>query len=169
MGGADPANATIRVVQALDNISAEILVRVVIGPANEKFSDILELTKNKDNYEVYQSVTDMSSLLSWADIAISAAGTSLWEFAYSGLPVITTYVAENQISLAKAIGDFDCGINLGDVAAVSAETISETLSVVMNDQEQFHQMSKNMLSRVDGEGVVRLVKKIMKTLMDHMI
>jgi UDP-2,4-diacetamido-2,4,6-trideoxy-beta-L-altropyranose hydrolase len=159
MGGADPTHATLKVIKALDNLFAAIEIRVVVGPANKNYDDILAFSEFKD-FKIYRSVTDMSELLGWADIAISAAGTSLWECAYSGLPVITTFVAENQFLLAKAVDDFNCGINLGDEKNVSADDVLRALSHIIDHPELLSLMSRNMLSRIDGDGVVRLVDRI---------
>jgi len=37
-------------------------------------------------FRLFSSVNNMSELMSWADIAISAGGSTCWELAYMGLP-----------------------------------------------------------------------------------
>ena len=58
----------------------------------------------------------MAGLIARADLAVSAAGASLWEFAYSGLPSIAMSIADNQIPLAESVDVLSCGINIGEIS-----------------------------------------------------
>lgn len=160
MGGSDPTGATFQVLSSIYKLPYSVNIRVVIGPAMMKRNEIIFFAEKLDNCEVYESVKDMSLLFDWADIAISAAGATLWEFAYSGLPAIVTYVAENQKPLAEALDVFGGGINLGAIEDVSNEDIHNSLSMLLDDNARLHEMSKNMLSQVDGQGVKRVTSLI---------
>jgi UDP-2,4-diacetamido-2,4,6-trideoxy-beta-L-altropyranose hydrolase len=46
--------------------------------------------------EVMEAVTDMSSLMLWADICITAGGSTCWELCCMGTPFLTVEAAENQ-------------------------------------------------------------------------
>ena len=46
---------------------------------------------------------NMAELMAWADVAISAAGSTAWELACMGLPAALIVVAENQTGIAAAL------------------------------------------------------------------
>ena len=106
MGGADPNNATLDVLQALPSVLREGIaeVRVVVGPSNphrkslEYFSDSSDLS-----IVLLESVKDMPALIQWADFAISAAGSTCWELAVMNVPFATVIIADNQVRIAHQL------------------------------------------------------------------
>lgn len=167
MGGSDPAGATCKALEAIKTLARPTATKVVIGPANQDRQQIMEAAESLAGCEVYDSVTDMSQLLAWADLAISAAGTSLWELAYSGLPALVTVLAQNQAPLARAVGDFGGCINLGNADALSVSALADTLETVLQSPGELQIMSAKMLALVDGKGATRVVRAIVDSLERH--
>ncbi|MBW1728591.1 MAG: hypothetical protein JRJ62_13675, partial [Deltaproteobacteria bacterium] len=87
LGGSDPSNTTEKVLHALGLIRMDgAEVRIVLGPANPFGKKIEEEAKRMPfEIQLLSSVKDMSELMAWADIAVSAGGSTCWEMAYMGL------------------------------------------------------------------------------------
>lgn len=160
MGGSDPGHTTLKVLNALKNVDYSFTVNVVVGPANTSAGEISELAAQLNDCHVYNAVRDMSELIEKADLAISAAGTTLWEFAYSGLPTIAISIADNQDPLAAGVANFGGGLNLGKASMLKQDEIVRALVSLPGDQASLQEMSQNMMARVDGKGVQRVASRI---------
>lgn len=105
MGGSDPANVTGRVLSALSTLRVEGLeVEVVVGAANPNMSALQDLVSRFPvPVRLETGVTDMPELMAWADLAVSAAGSTSWELLFMGLPALVVPLADNQEPVARAL------------------------------------------------------------------
>ena len=55
----------------------------------------------------------MPQLMAWADLAVSAAGTTCWELAFMGLPMLLVVLADNQRPNATCLDELGVAGNLG--------------------------------------------------------
>ena len=113
MGGGDQKNITFKVLEAINRINIEDLeIKVVIGPSNRNLDTLIETAKNsKHRVELLQNVFSMPEVMDWADLAVSAGGSTCWELAFSGVPIIMVELAENQKYVAKALDKNNIAIN----------------------------------------------------------
>jgi UDP-2,4-diacetamido-2,4,6-trideoxy-beta-L-altropyranose hydrolase len=158
LGGADPENITRKVIQGLKKIPVRPLeVSVVVGPANLRLKDIdEELSSAPFSYRLLQSVKDMPRLMAWADVAISAAGSTVWELAFMGLPALLLVVAKNQRGAARKLQQERIFRILGAEDRVESKGIGENLSGLVGKREVRRKMSKRARLLVDGLGAKRV-------------
>ena len=115
LGGADPDNITVRIIKALNRLGdPDYKVKLVVGPANPHIEGIREeLSRSSFVSELLSNVKNVAELMVWADMAICSGGTTVWEFAFLGVPCIvgaTTPIEEYLIrglekkGLYKTIG-----------------------------------------------------------------
>jgi len=95
-GGQDIRNLTIPTLKAIHDFNSDINLKIVFGNKNKD-----EINNLKDKYrfaEFYHSLSanEMKELMMNCDIAIAAAGQTLYELATTGTPTISVEVAENQ-------------------------------------------------------------------------
>ena len=95
-GGQDIRNLTLPTLKAIHDFNSDINLKIVFGNKDED-----EINKLKDKYrfaEFYHSLSanEMKELMMNCDIAIAAAGQTLYELAVTGTPTIAVEVAENQ-------------------------------------------------------------------------
>ncbi len=103
-GGSDPDNVTHKVIEAVRTVDLDGLeVKVVVGGANPHFDLIYETVKDLSNFTLIKNTENMSELVAWADIAISAGGSTCWELFFMGIPSIIIPIAENQVTCCKGI------------------------------------------------------------------
>jgi UDP-2,4-diacetamido-2,4,6-trideoxy-beta-L-altropyranose hydrolase len=97
MGGADSANASEIVLQALADLRAGIQITVVIGPYFRHEESVREAAARIKHPVCFVSnPPDMLDFMLRADLAISAAGQTLYELAAVGTPTVAVCVADNQ-------------------------------------------------------------------------
>jgi UDP-2,4-diacetamido-2,4,6-trideoxy-beta-L-altropyranose hydrolase len=159
MGGSDPDNVTLQVVHALQLVEVERLeATVVAGDGNPHFESLERAVLRLPGVvRLERNVRNMGELMTWADVVISAAGSTCWEICLLGLPAILIDLAENQYPIAHELDRRGCGIHLGSTSTVSAETIAGKLEWLLLSPEVRKVLSGHAQELVDGEGATRVL------------
>lgn len=161
LGGSDPDNVTLKVIQALLLVSNNLEVIVVVGGSNPHYEELLSVvTKSNSVISLQQNVNNMPELMAWADLAIAAGGSTNWELAFMGLPSIVITIADNQKAIAAELDRQGVIINLGWHQDVTVEQIGFVLRELISDRPKRETMSKKGRELVDGNGAKRVISKI---------
>ncbi|MBI2182889.1 MAG: UDP-2,4-diacetamido-2,4,6-trideoxy-beta-L-altropyranose hydrolase [Deltaproteobacteria bacterium] len=162
LGGSDPNNFTARVIGALAQLDTPGLeVRVVVGPANPHLPELRERADTlAPQIQLLSRVYDMAELMAWADLAVSAAGTTCWELACLGLPALIVIMAENQRRSAEELDALEVAQNLGWHEAVSVERLAAAVPVLQHDSLRRLRMSEQGRTLVDGRGAERVAQAL---------
>ena len=163
-GGADPAHVSLGLMRALTKRTDlwKYHFMFLVGAMNQDREEILRLSKNLQNAEVIGQISDMRSLLEKCDLAISAAGSTLYELCACGVPTITYVFADNQLRGAKKFYEMGLMEYCGDVR--TQENLSEKLLVAVfslaGDSSKRADISKKMQEMIDGNGAKRLAEAL---------
>jgi UDP-2,4-diacetamido-2,4,6-trideoxy-beta-L-altropyranose hydrolase len=165
MGGSDPDNVTLQVIQALELTDRDsIEAVVVIGPENPHRKKLEKKVKgNRGRVRTIFNPDNLPELMAWADMAISAAGSTCWELSFMMVPLLTLVLADNQEIVARGLSEAGVGLNLGDFRRLGKETLSEALERLRNDDQGRREMSLRGRRFINGEGareVVRIFSEI---------
>ena len=168
LGGSDPNNQTLKVIQAMQQIAVDGLEAVVVvGASNPHFQELQSVARNSQfTIRLVQNVTDMSELMAWADVAVSAGGSTCWEMAFMGLPNVILVLAENQRGVAEGLGTLGIALNLGWYAEISELELAQTLEMLIANPAYRKAMSEKGRQLVDGAGansVVSAMNKLVQT------
>ncbi len=155
MGGADPDNVTLKVIRTLNSFNdSDFEVKIVAGPANPNISSLeKELYLSPFTVHLLSSVSNMPELMAWADVAVSAGGSTCWEMAFMGLPNAILILAENQRRVAEDLDDFGVAINIGWHTKISRPDLLTVLEKLIIDSTHRRAMSERGPKLVDGSGV----------------
>jgi UDP-2,4-diacetamido-2,4,6-trideoxy-beta-L-altropyranose hydrolase len=157
MGGADPGNVTLKALDALQQIQVKDLeVKVVIGGSFQH----RETLAGRDTVgicELIENPSDMPGLMAWADLAISAAGSTCWELAFMQLPSVLLILADNQRSNAIGLDSAGAALNLGWHEDLRPEALAHALEQLLAARETRAAMAAAGRSLVDGKGSCRVV------------
>ena len=104
----------------------------------------------------------MSALMLKCDIAISAAGTTLYELCACGIPTVSFSFADNQILPTETFGEKALMLNAGDSRRCESffESLNEKLSLLIGDCKLRQEMSRSMQSVIDGNGACRVATEL---------
>jgi RimJ/RimL family protein N-acetyltransferase len=103
----------------------------------------------------------MPELMAWADIAISAGGSTCWEIAFMGLPSLIITTADNQADIAKELGNACVIIDLGWHEDISMEQYSRAFKEISRDRSKRSYLSKKGQKLVNGKGVIEIIKAML--------
>jgi len=159
MGGTDPHNVTLKVIRALQQIKvAKIEAVVVVGEFNQHYDELRTAAKDpRLSIRFESSTSNMSELMAWADVAVSAAGVTSLELAFMGIPNILLILADNQRLVAEYMNKVGAAINLGWHQDVSSDKIAEALTKLLADANMRREMAQRGRELVDGDGAVRVL------------
>jgi len=159
MGGSDPENFTPRAIEALNLIDDDKLeASVLVGGSNVRFESLERVAAQAGrNISLHRDVSNMADQMAWADVAISAAGTTCWELCLLGLPAIVVDLAENQKPVAQELNRRGCAIHMGGATDVSAEKLATEVKRLLRSRKDREAMSSRCRQMVDGRGANRVV------------
>jgi UDP-2,4-diacetamido-2,4,6-trideoxy-beta-L-altropyranose hydrolase len=177
IGGSDPGNITLKVIHALRRLvevgtsylpaldgpvgcRPELDCRIVVGPSNPRLAELteaVETTVPAARFQVLDAVEDMAELMAWADICVSASGSTCWELAFMGVPCILLVAAENQASIAQSLDQMGVARSLGWAQNVSTSDLADSLSDCISSDAVRKKMSSSGRSLVDGMGADRVI------------
>jgi UDP-2,4-diacetamido-2,4,6-trideoxy-beta-L-altropyranose hydrolase len=162
MGGADPENVTLSVLRALGaDPPGDIEVTAVIGASNPHHESLLEAASAfRVPIRLVRNVAEMPELMSWADVAVSAGGSTTWELAYMGVPAVLLVLAGNQRAIAEGLDEAGAGLNLGPAACASAPEIVACVGRILRHPAIRRRMSARGVALVDGTGPMRVCDAI---------
>lgn len=158
-GGADPQNATAAVLQALGQIDVPSWeAKVVLGAANPHCDWLRrQLRRLPGRIELLLDPSDMPELMAWADVAVSAAGSTCWELAWMRLPAVVLTAADNQQPIARQLSATGAAAGLGWFERPTVEEIAEAISTLCRDRDRRLCYSRLGRRLVDGGGARRVV------------
>lgn len=165
LGGGDHNNVSQRVLQSLCELQQpDLEVKILVGLANphRKLLGSMALT-TPFSLHVYEAGAEMPELMAWADIAISAGGSTCWELAFMGLPSLLLIMADNQRRVVERLDAAGVAIDLGNWDTVSHSQISAAFSNLQNALQKRSAMSEQGRRLVDGEGC----RQTLMHLLDH--
>jgi UDP-2,4-diacetamido-2,4,6-trideoxy-beta-L-altropyranose hydrolase len=126
LGGADPGNVTLKVMEALEKVEGVTFnVTVVVGAVNPHLGAIRAFPSSSGCvFDIVVNASNMAELMNEADVAISAAGSTTIELLYMQVPMMLIVLADNQDAVAREMQRQGFGINLGTAKALHVETLT---------------------------------------------
>ena len=162
-GGADPENVTEQVAKALNRVKLSHLeVKIVIGPVNPHRQSIeREWHSSTRHFEFLHAVNDMAPIIAWGDIAIIGGGSTCWEMAFMGTPILAVILAENQQGIVEGLARAGAALNCGWFYELNEESLSALLVQIVGDKKTREELVKRGQWLVDGLGAQRVLRHMM--------
>ena len=166
MGGSDPAQLTGPVLDALREELRALETRVVLGPASSGAEGVLAVVDRMrtDGVEIAAVTADarqMAEEMRAADLAIVAAGGTVWELASLGTPALTLISADNQRPVASAAHELGLAVPAGTGDGIEPDDLRAAFKALASDTEARAKMSARGRMLVDGAGAARAARAIL--------
>ena len=167
-GGTDKYNVAGHLLDLLREKSDfnNVEYHVVSGIFNINADYLKKLAAEQPNIYLHENAHNMSELMRMCDVAISAAGTTLYELCACGIPTICFTIADNQRS-AKKWQNAGIMYYAGNVEESIDDCVDNCyigLKEYMADKSIRMDYSKKMQSMVDGYGAKRIAEYICKSI-----
>lgn len=154
-GGTDMSDETSKALDAIRLMNPpDIIVDVVVGASNPRKERIRETCREMRNVNFHCQVENMADLMSLADLAIGAGGTSTWERCFLGLPSMVLVLADNQRELVEAMSARGAMNNVGWHDDVTSTGLAEELRKELASPDRLKAMSALSLAVMGGPDAV---------------
>lgn len=144
-----------------------ITIRILLGYMNSDKAALTSLAESAPALKLYENIIDMASFLEECDLAISAAGTTLYELCALGIPTISYTMADNQLTAAKAFASEQIIPYAGDIRTgmdTVWEALHHFLAEMTADQNASYLKRKSahetMRRFIDGSGSAKIAEAI---------
>jgi spore coat polysaccharide biosynthesis predicted glycosyltransferase SpsG len=155
MGGSDVADLTSAAVRAFDGL--DLRVDAVVGPG---FSDAqaesvaAAADEVAADVRVVRNPPDLPERLFRADLAVTAAGSTVYELLALGTPFVSRPVVDNQAPIARALRDREAAVVLDKEDEEAAIRCGVEMLLDPERRRTYRERGRQL---VDGRGTERVV------------
>lgn len=158
LGGSDPLKVTELVIDAmLQPQCRHLTVRVLVGPANDRAASLMTRVAGTSGQISILAGADVAEQLCWADMLITSAGSTVWEAAFAGLPMLLAVTADNQMDVASQMVQAGAAQMITGGAAPTIAAIAGDAVALSVDARRRALLSTRARGVVDGGGVDRVI------------
>ena len=159
MGGADPQNVTAVVLKALSELKqGHLHIRTIVGPANLHRPELESIARSSRHQIELVISPEMPELMMWADLAISAAGTTCYELMFTRLPFIAVAIADNQRRTAHALEEAGIARVQFWPEQFQATRLAQMAEELIENPDLRKLQAERGAKMIDGLGAQRLAK-----------
>lgn len=162
MGGSDAQNIAGQLGNLLlSYLPDNVTMTLVCGRFSPHLQQVQQLAQKDTRIKVLTDVSDMWNVMKQCDIAIAAAGSTMYELCTMGVPTICCYYVENQRRIAEGFANKTTMLNAGDFSKESQKVlfnIKDYTLKLMEDKSLREQLSIEMKQVSDGMGAERIAK-----------
>jgi UDP-2,4-diacetamido-2,4,6-trideoxy-beta-L-altropyranose hydrolase len=161
LGLTDVEGVTGRVVRALRPHLEGLILDVVVAGAAPSLPFLREQAKTDCNLRLHVDNHAMAELMSQADVAVGAGGSSVWERATLGLPTVTVVLADNQRPMAEAMANVGLTLAVDGQAADFEARLVEAVRRVVDDAALRRWLFEAPCHACDGLGADRVAEAML--------
>ena len=165
MGGSDTLNIAGQLGELLlEHLPKKVKLTLVCGrfsPHLESVRKLAETEASKGRMEILTDVSDMWNVMQRCDLAIAAAGSTMYELCTMGVPTVCCYYVENQRRMAECFGERTSMCNAGDFSKNPEQVLQKILKhtlLLMQEDQMRKVLSSEMKSVSDGWGAYRIAE-----------
>lgn len=166
-GGADHEHVALKLAKYLTTHERKSAYQYhfLLGAMNP---DVLELTRIEKEFseiiKLHQNVRQMRELLQSCDIAVSAAGSTLYELCACGIPTITYVLADNQILGACTFEEKGLMLYVGDCRKEKdfPKHAIQAIETLVRKYLYRENVAEQMYMTVTGNGAKKIIEYILR-------
>lgn len=164
-GGADPGGHGGMAIEALMRLHGSASLpdfssRVVVGAANPRAGALRAQASDSPAIEILRDVQDMGAEIRWCDLAVSAAGSTVWELALFQTPMLLATASSVEEPVADSLAVAGAARVLGRLAGLGVDDIAGAISELLTDMAARRDLGAAAGALVDGDGADRVVEQM---------
>jgi len=163
-GGGDDRGAILFVLRTLYESLPDATFTVVSGMNNPRNSAIQDWVSQRDKERVILHINpqEIQRIFSSCDLAVMSGGTTTFEVATCGVPMVLLTIADNQVRQARGWAEHRAAIYLGAYGGVLPKQLWEATCSLRADMARMKKMSESCTQAVDGFGANRVAAELIK-------
>jgi spore coat polysaccharide biosynthesis predicted glycosyltransferase SpsG len=172
LGGADPKRYSAPTLDAVARAAATLSpapeVVLVVGAANPALPELQRQAATlPGRVTVRHDVRDMPALMAGSDIAVSAGGSTVWELATLGVPMILAAQNASETGPGTGLQAAGAAVYLGAFEGLRPETLATAVTELAGDPARRRAMHRAGMQLADGRGVDRLLALVARLMAER--
>ena len=158
LGGADRENVTARFLAVLwPCVPPDCQIHVLIGPANPHETEMREIASKVKRMVLHVAASNVPQIMAGCDLAITAAGSTVYELGYLGVPMLLVVTADNQRPIATALDQLGVADRIDELGTSRTADLPSALESILRDPGRRALFAARFRDLVDGQGAARVV------------
>ncbi|GMU21818.1 MAG: hypothetical protein AMXMBFR13_19070 [Phycisphaerae bacterium] len=169
MGGADAANKTLTVVQALSGLECRSAIWVLLGEGySHSYNALVDAVRGDRRHEVILAKTNRSmwQVMGNCALAVLAGGLTTIEAVFAGLPSINLFEKPEHWEIMQELFDAGMCLNGGLFSEQSLWRVTDTLRTLNSDRRRLIELRQRMAGALDNQGSQRVLRELEQQLLD---
>lgn len=156
-------NILLNIMLTIDKeLDEKITIDFVLSEGNKSQIKKILLMFENIKFNFIENKLDLSKYFKRADFAITAAGSTVFELAYLGIPQIVFVIDKNQKINGEKINEMGLGVCLGNINNLDKKIFSQTFNSFLYDSKMKKNISNKAKLIIDGRGAQRISDSILK-------
>ncbi|WP_343186093.1 hypothetical protein [Anoxynatronum sibiricum] len=148
----------------LESISQKtITLHLLTGATGLLFKQWQDETQHLNDVIVYPRLENLTPVMNYMDLAVTAGGGTLYELAAWGVPALSLMMAENQRHFVNVLEENGVTRSLGWHETLDRKTYQQRLMESVRDTDWRQTCSRHMQQLVDGKGPDRIVEALLES------
>lgn len=142
-----------------------VVFDTVVGKFHSRKEQLEQLAAEHPNIRLHEEVRDMAELMAACSVAVSAAGTMLFELSAVGIPTVFFVSADNQQYDSEFFATEDRMLFAGDIREDRPGCIREIcngLKKILGDAKLQERMRLALRRVTDGRGAERIARELLE-------
>ncbi len=160
LGGGDSENYTLKVIHALQRSDVPGLEATVVIGASNPHGDILKAAVRQSRIPIHlvHNAHNMPKLMDWADVAVIAAGGTLFELLFMGSAIVSYVRNHIQDVVVSELERRTIVKHLGYLRLMDQSILATSLQELALAETRRKYMKASGRKIVDGNGTKRLLR-----------
>jgi spore coat polysaccharide biosynthesis predicted glycosyltransferase SpsG len=138
-----------------------LVLDVVLGDQAPSLPALREQAKTDTSLRLHVDSHAMAELMSQADLAVGAGGSSVWERATLGLPTVTVILADNQRRMAEAMAQVGLTLAVDATASDFEDRLVAAVRRLVDDAALRRWLFEAPCHACDGKGAERVAQAML--------
>lgn len=162
LGGGDRWGHSLKAIEAARLTQTKFEMHVVVGSQWPHLEKARRLIGNHPRIHLYEDPSFFPQLLARADLALCGGGSTTYELAYLGVPMLATSLVPHQAPICEAWAAAGVAENLGSAEILTSERILEHVLYWMERDQELENRGILGQKLVDGRGKFRVLERTAK-------
>lgn len=152
MGGTDAAGLAYPAATALAQLDVDL---TVVG-TDELASKLTCKEDHVAKLNVVSFIEDLAGFACHQDVVVTAAGTTVWELAHAGVPMVLVVAANNQLDNFHSAVDLGAAV-AGTFGTDDGDALRTVVADLLRSRERRVELSRSASAIIDADGTWRIV------------
>jgi len=162
LGGGDRWGHSLKAIDAVRLSNEKFETHLVVGGQWPHLERAKRLIGNHPRVHLYEDPSFFPQLLARADLALCGAGSTTYELAYLGIPMLTTALVPHQAAIGKAWEGRGIADYLGPAENLTPEFILQKILHWMDRDQELEDRGISAQKLIDGRGKFRVLERVAK-------